>query len=91
MSSAAQSSEEHPEAVTKETADNPLIRVALLVRQSFLAFIVAGSVLLIALAVVIEVLSLKRGVIQAMFFIWGVSGLLYAGGGFLLLRVIGYR
>jgi hypothetical protein len=91
MLSAVQSAEEAPDTSSDDRPDNPLIRLALTIRQSFLAFIAAGSVLMIILALVIDVLALKRGVIQAMFLIWGISGLIYAGGGFLLLRLIGYR
>lgn len=90
MMSAAQSAEDAPETSPDEP-QNPLVRVALLIRGSFLAFITAGSIFLVLLAIVIDVLALKRGVIQAMFLIWGISGLIYAGGGYLLLELIGYR
>jgi hypothetical protein len=90
MMSAAQSSESAPDT-TPDEPQNPLVRLALKIRGSFLAFITAFSVLLVVLAIVIDVLALKRGVIQAMFLIWGVSGLIYAGGGYLMLELIGYR
>jgi len=86
MSSSATSSN-----VSEDDEQNALIRLAMTIRSSFLAFIAAGSVLMIVAALAIDVFSIMPGVTQAMFLVWGVSGLLYAGGGVLLLRLIGYR
>ena len=91
MLSAVQSAEDSVEAAGDDTPDNPLIRIALAIRSSFLVAVLAGSIFLIVAALVIDALSLKRGVIQAMFLIWGISGVLYAVGGFVVLRLIGYR
>jgi hypothetical protein len=74
-----------------EQVSNPVIRLALKIRGSFLAFIGAMGVALVVLAVIIEVLSVKRGVVQGMFLLWGISSILYSLGGFVFLNLIGYR
>jgi hypothetical protein len=70
------------------THPNPVIRVLLAIRSSFLLFIATLGILLFLVGVV---LYGGRGVLAAMFAIWGVSAVLYAGFGFLFLKVIGYQ
>jgi len=84
----AQESEAHAGPDWRDTSRNPAIRLLLAIRQSLLLFIIAlGVVLILAGAFVLG----GEGVLAAMFAIWGVSAILYAIGGFLFLKVIGYR
>jgi hypothetical protein len=67
---------------------NPLVKLLLKIRGSFLLFTAAVGVFMILAALLIYG---GTGVLSAMFTIWGVSAILYAAGGLLFLRVIGYR
>jgi hypothetical protein len=64
----------------------PLLRILLAIRGSFLLFIVSIGVLLIVTGV-----TIMDGVVAGMFGIWGISCLLYAGIGYGLLNLIGYH
>lgn len=56
------------------------------VRGSFLLFIATIGVVLLVLGFV-----WSESVLSGMFGIWGASALVYAGLGFVFLRLIGYR
>jgi hypothetical protein len=73
----------------RDDADHPpIIRILLAIRGSFLLFVATMGVVMILLGA--TVLG-GQGVIAAMFAIWGVSAVIYASGGVLFLRLIGYR
>jgi hypothetical protein len=67
---------------------SPIVQLLLRIRRSFLLFVATVGVLLIVLG---GTLFGGTGVLAAMFAIWGVSAILYALGGVLLMRLIGYR
>ncbi|WP_266082067.1 hypothetical protein [Haladaptatus caseinilyticus] len=64
----------------------PLLRVLLAIRGSFLLFIASVGVLFIVTGA-----TIMDEVLAGMFGIWGVSCLLYAGLGYGLLKLIGYH
>jgi lipopolysaccharide export LptBFGC system permease protein LptF len=86
----AEKQETHVGPDWQDTSRNPLIRVLLAIRQSFLLFIVALGVFMIGTGFVFQQLGMYY-VLAAMFAIWGVSAILYAVGGYFFLKVIGYR
>lgn len=77
----------------QETDDSLLSRAGALVLESLLA--IRGSFLLFVTAVgvlfVVVGATAMNGVLAGMFGIWGTSALLYAGLGYLLLKLIGYQ
>ncbi|WP_321112047.1 hypothetical protein [Halorussus salinisoli] len=63
-----------------------ILEVLLAIRGSFLLFVAAvGALLIVAGAFAMN------GVLAGMFGIWGASALLYAGLGYLLLKLVGYQ
>lgn len=68
------------------SATNPVLRVLLAIRGSFLLFVATiGALFVLGGATVMD------GVLAGMFGIWGVSCILYAGLGYGLLKFIGYH
>lgn len=64
----------------------PILRALLAIRKSLLLFIATVGVLF-----VLGGITVMDGVLAGMFGIWGVSALLYATLGYLLLKIIGYH
>lgn len=95
-------SEAHMESGDIDDADheadaNPLRRlvtsVLIWVRSSFIAFVGTVGTVFLSLAILLSDLvlpSVEFGVIAAMCLIWAISAYLYAVGGYVVLKLIGY-
>jgi hypothetical protein len=70
-----------------------LVRLSLVVRGSFLAFVATLGVLFLVVAIVLSkhVPLVHDGVLSAMFAVWAASAFIYAAFGHLGLRLIGYH
>lgn len=79
------SEEEENEPVHSRITE-PILRLLLAIRGSLLLFIATTGVLFI-----LGGITVMEGALAGMFGIWGVSALLYATLGYLLLKIIGYH
>ena len=87
MSNVEAASGEEPDETSNEVSNtaSPVVRVLLAIRGSaLLATVIAGIVMLVLAATVLD------GGVAGLTGIVGVSTLLYAGLGYLALRLIGY-
>lgn len=87
MSNVGGASSEEPEGTAEAESDtaSPVVRALLAVRGSaLLATVIAGMIMLVLAATVLD------GSIAGLAGIVGVNTLLYAGLGYLVLRLIGY-
>jgi hypothetical protein len=77
------------ESERKNLPENPLlaavVRVLYTIRGSFTAFIFALGVIWLLIGIALQV-----GVMAAMFAIWGISAMIFAGIVRLAFRLIGY-
>lgn len=85
--SAQNSSENHQPG---EEDPGPIIRLLLAIRGSFIYSVVALGVIFLILGVLNALLGLVRPLMSGMFFMWGISAILYGLGGIVGLRMIGY-
>ena len=73
------------ENIPVEEEHNPVIKILLTIRSSFLLFMMTLGIILFVIGGMIA-----EGVPAGMFAIWGVSAVLYALLGVGFLRLIGY-
>jgi hypothetical protein len=78
---------------TDESDHNPVVSLLLAIRNSFIAFTAAFGIVCLLLAVFLSeyISGISYEVLSAMFAVWGVSALVYACLGYVVLRLIGYH
>ena len=80
-----------PENTQSDEQQGPVIRLLLAIRGSFLYTVMTIGVTFVVLGVLNQQLTFVRPLMSGMFFMWGISAIVYGILGIGALRLIGYN